>query len=354
MDKESGKNLNRPAYKKLIRCIRRGDLIVIKSIDRLGRNYDDIIDQWNMITCDINCGIHVLDMPMLNTSGNTDDVMSRFITDMLLQVLSFVAENERNTTIKRQQEGIRAAAKKQRTKLGRPRKKMPFDFWAIYLMYREGIYKSTDLWRFCQHVWNVPNRTFYRRLNELNQRFGDIPIDKLREIILTDECYDGISWDIERLEHGIDFYNQYAGYRPENERRLKREKAERLANMSDEELERELRETILAERRKNFHKMFGIRDKNGAYIGWEEAQEDDIKKKKKKEEAEKGGKKITKNGLDITGFKNQMDYYKNNHGDYTGWEDGKELINTDPVVPVVKRKEDDLGVLKPIRTTIIT
>ena len=86
MDKESGKNLNRPAYKKLIRCIRRGDLIVIKSIDRLGRNYDEIIDQWKMITVDIGCGIHVLDMPMLNTAGDSNDVMDKFINDMMLQV----------------------------------------------------------------------------------------------------------------------------------------------------------------------------------------------------------------------------------------------------------------------------
>lgn len=353
MDKESGKNLNRPAYKKLIRCIRRGDLIVIKSIDRLGRNYDEIIDQWKMITVDIGCGIHVLDMPMLNTAGDSNDVMDKFINDMMLQVLSFVAENERKTTISRQQEGIKAAFKKQRTRLGRPRKKLPFDFWEVYLMYREKKYKSTDLWRFCQHMWGMTNRTYYRRINELEHRFGDIPVEKLRNMIMTDEIYDGIEFSIERLEKGIDYYNHYCSYIPEKAARASRrqKERERLAELGDSELERELRETLLAERRKRFHEMFGIRDENGAVIGIEEELADEKKKKEKKKE-----KKITKHGLDITGFENESDYYRNNHGENSGFNDAVDLINTDPIIPediVLKKKEDD-GILKPVRTVIIT
>lgn len=334
MDKESGKNLNRPAYKKLIRCIRRGDLIVIKSLDRLGRNYDDIIDQWRMITVDIGCGIHVLDMPILNTAGNPDDVMDKFIIDMMLQVLSFVAENERETTIKRQQEGIKQSMKKQRTKIGRPREKIPLDFWEIYLMHREGKYKSTDLWRFCQHVWGLPNRTFYRRIQELNNRFGDISVTDLRNLSMDEEWYDGFAWDIERLDHGIDQYSMYCSYLPEKAKRAKENKKKRLAEMTEEELERELRETILAERRKRFHELFGIRDDRGAYIGWEEAQADDIKKKKKPAKV------------------GSAEAYRNAHSEGSGFEDATVLIDKDPVVPEVTREKE--SALKPVRTTIIT
>lgn len=334
MDKESGKNLNRPAYKKLIRCIRRGDLIVIKSLDRLGRNYDDIIDQWRMITVDIGCGIHVLDMPILNTAGNPDDVMDKFIIDMMLQVLSFVAENERETTIKRQQEGIKQSMKKQRTKIGRPREKIPLDFWEIYLMHREGKYKSTDLWRFCQHVWGLPNRTFYRRIQELNNRFGDISVTDLRNLSMDEEWYDGFAWDIERLDHGIDQYSMYCSYLPEKAKRAKENKKKRLAEMTEEELERELRETILAERRKRFHELFGIRDERGAYIGWEEAQADDIKKKKKPAKV------------------GSAEAYRNAHSEGSGFEDATVLIDKDPVVPEVTREKE--SALKPVRTTIIT
>src|SRR5699024_2678900 len=85
-EKESGRTLNRTAYKRLIHILRRGDILVIKSIDRLGRNYNEILEQWRLITMDLGCGIHVLDMPSLNTSGNPDDLISRFITDMMLQV----------------------------------------------------------------------------------------------------------------------------------------------------------------------------------------------------------------------------------------------------------------------------
>lgn len=123
IDKQSGKNFNRPAYKRLVRIVRKGDIIVIKSIDRLGRNYQDIIDQWRMITQDIGCGIHVIDMPLLNTSGDPEDLLNKFITDMMLQVLSFVAQNERENTITRQKEGIEAAKRRRKVRIGRPQEK---------------------------------------------------------------------------------------------------------------------------------------------------------------------------------------------------------------------------------------
>lgn len=91
----------------MIRILRKGDIIVIKSIDRLGRNYQEIIDQWRMITQDLGCGIYVIDMSLLNTTGDPEDLISKFITDMMLQVLSFVAQNERENTITRQREGNR-------------------------------------------------------------------------------------------------------------------------------------------------------------------------------------------------------------------------------------------------------
>ena len=98
IEHESGKNFNRPMYKRLIRIVRKGDIIVIKSIDRLGRNYQDIIDQWRMITQDIGCGIHVLDMPTLNTSGDPSDLLSKFITDMMLYSASIITGNLRINT----------------------------------------------------------------------------------------------------------------------------------------------------------------------------------------------------------------------------------------------------------------
>ena len=182
LDKQSGKDFNRAAYKHLIRNVRRGDIIVIKSIDRLGRNYQDIIDQWKMITQDIGVGIHVLDMPTLNTSGDPKDLMSRFITDMMLQVLSFVAENERVNTHQRQAEGL-AAAKRRGQKQGRPSVKIPKEFWSWYIVWRR---KDLTVGQICKEI-KISQRTFYRRIRELDKRYGDFPIDKLESIIINDD-----------------------------------------------------------------------------------------------------------------------------------------------------------------------
>ena len=119
-DKESGKNFDRPEYKKLMRKLKAGDLLVIKSIDRLGRNYELIIKEWQRITKDIGADIKVLDMPLLDTT-QTQGLTGKFISDLVLQILSYVAETERQNIKQRQAEGIKIA-KARGIKFGRPRK----------------------------------------------------------------------------------------------------------------------------------------------------------------------------------------------------------------------------------------
>ena len=119
VDKKSGKDFERSAYKKLMKRLRAGDLLVIKSIDRLGRNYNQIIEEWNTITNTVGADILVLDMPLLDTRTKAETLVGKFISDIVLQVLSFVAENERENIKARQAEGIRAA-KLKGVKFGRP------------------------------------------------------------------------------------------------------------------------------------------------------------------------------------------------------------------------------------------
>ena len=118
VDKQSGKDFNRPQYKKMLRKLKKDDLLYIKSIDRLGRNYEEILQQWRILTKEKGVDIVVLDMPLLDTRRGKD-LMGTFLSDIVLQVLSFVAENERTNIKQRQAEGI-AAAKAQGIKFGRP------------------------------------------------------------------------------------------------------------------------------------------------------------------------------------------------------------------------------------------
>lgn len=129
MDKQSGKDFNRPQYKKLTRKLKSGDRLYIMSSDRLGRNYEEIQKQWRMLTKDIGIDICVLDMPLLDT-WQGKDLMGSFIADLVLQILSFVAQSERENIKKRQAEGI-AAAKAKGVKFGRPESKVPTDFGKI-------------------------------------------------------------------------------------------------------------------------------------------------------------------------------------------------------------------------------
>lgn len=118
MDKQSGKDFERPQYRRLVRRLRRDDLLYVKSIDRLGRNYSEILEQWRMLTKEKGVDIAVLDMPLLDTRRGKD-LMGTFLSDIVLQVLSFVAENERDNIRQRQAEGI-AAAKARGVRFGRP------------------------------------------------------------------------------------------------------------------------------------------------------------------------------------------------------------------------------------------
>lgn len=134
IDKQSGKDFNRPQYKKLLRKIKKDDVLFVKSIDRLGRNYEEILQQWRVLTKDKGVDIVVLDMPLLDTRRGKD-LMGTFLSDIVLQVLSFVAENERTNIRQRQAEGI-AAAKAKGIKFGRPPQPLPDNFHNIYQQWK--------------------------------------------------------------------------------------------------------------------------------------------------------------------------------------------------------------------------
>ena len=136
MDKQSGKDFKRKQYKRLVRRMKKDDLLYIKSIDRLGRNYEEIIKQWRYLTKEKRIDIIVLDMPLLDTRRGKD-LMGTFLSDIVLQVLSFVAENERSNIRQRQAEGI-AAAKARGVKFGRPPKPLPENFHAVYQRWKNG------------------------------------------------------------------------------------------------------------------------------------------------------------------------------------------------------------------------
>ncbi len=160
VDKQSGKDFDRPNYKKLVRKLKAGDLLYILSIDRLGRNYEEIQKQWRILTKDIGIDICVLDMPLLDTR-NGKDLMGTFIADLVLQILSFVAQNERENIKKRQAEGI-AAAKAKGVKFGRPEKEIPNDFAKIVREWEQKRLPFAEALKQC----NMSEATFYRRLRE--------------------------------------------------------------------------------------------------------------------------------------------------------------------------------------------
>ena len=134
VDKQSGKDFNRPQYKKMLRKLKKDDLLYIKSIDRLGRNYEEILQQWRILTKEKGVDIVVLDMPLLDTRRGKD-LMGTFLSDIVLQVLSFVAENERTNIKQRQAERI-AVAKAQGIKFGRPPLPLPDNFYEVHKAWR--------------------------------------------------------------------------------------------------------------------------------------------------------------------------------------------------------------------------
>ena len=135
-DKQSGKDFERPQYKKLVRKLKRDDLLYIKSIDRLGRNYEEIQNQWRLLTKDKGVDICVIDMPLLDTRRGKD-LVGTFLSDIVLQVLSFVAENERVNIRQRQAEGI-AAAKARGVRFGRPPRPLPENYHSAYQRWKAG------------------------------------------------------------------------------------------------------------------------------------------------------------------------------------------------------------------------
>lgn len=160
VDKVSGKDFNRPRYKDLVKKLKPGDLIYIQSIDRLGRNYEEVQDQWRILTKEKNADICVIDMPLLDTRQGKD-LMGTFIADIVLQILSFVAQSEREHIKKRQAEGI-AAAKARGIRFGRPEKEVPTDFSRIVIAWEKKQCPFAEVLRQC----NMSEATFYRRLRE--------------------------------------------------------------------------------------------------------------------------------------------------------------------------------------------
>lgn len=160
MDKQSGKDFDRPQYKRLVRKLKKDDLLYIKSIDRLGRNYGEILEQWRLLTKEKGVDIAVLDMPLLDTRRGKD-LMGTFLSDIVLQVLSFVAENERVNIRQRQAEGI-AAAKARGVKFGRPTTPPPGNFEAVVSQWERG----NILFDEALHQSGLATATFYRRLRE--------------------------------------------------------------------------------------------------------------------------------------------------------------------------------------------
>ena len=157
IDKQSGKDFNRPQYRKLIGRIGRDDLLYISSIDRLGRNYREILEQWRILTKETGADIVVLDMPLLDTRRGKD-LMGTFLSDIVLQILSFVAENKRTNIRQRQAEGI-AAAKAKGVRFGRPPKPLPTEFFKAYELWKKGKSSGTAAARAC----GMPLTTFRYR-----------------------------------------------------------------------------------------------------------------------------------------------------------------------------------------------
>ncbi len=160
MDKQSGKDFERPQYRKLVKKLKVGDLLYVLSIDRLGRNYVEIQDQWRILTKEKGIDIAVLDMPLLDTRQDKN-LMGTFIADLVLQILSFVAQNERENIKKRQAEGI-AAAKAKGVRFGRPERKIPTDFGRIVQDWEQKRLTFEKALEQC----GMSESTFYRRLRE--------------------------------------------------------------------------------------------------------------------------------------------------------------------------------------------
>lgn len=166
-DRQSGKDFHRPAYRRLLRRLREGDLVYVKSIDRLGRNYEEIQEQWRVLTKEKQADIVVLDMPLLDTRRGKD-LVGTFLSDIVLQILSFVAENERANIRQRQAEGI-AAAKERGVQFGRPPAPLPPGFFPAYRRWRDGEITGSAAARAC----GMPLSSFRYRARKLEAEQGN-------------------------------------------------------------------------------------------------------------------------------------------------------------------------------------
>ena len=164
VDKQSGKDFNRPMYKRLMKRLKEGDLLYIKSIDRLGRNYEEILEQWRVLTREKKIDIVVLDMPLLDTRRGKD-LMGTFLSDIVLQVLSFVAENERKSIRQRQREGIEAA-KLRDVQFGRPKLPIPENFLEAYARWVSKEVSGAKAAEQCHMTMS----TFYRWANQRKEQ----------------------------------------------------------------------------------------------------------------------------------------------------------------------------------------
>lgn len=162
LDKQSGKDFDRPQYRKLMRKLKNGDTLVIKSIDRLGRNYDEILVQWRMITKQKQAAIVVLDMPLLDTRQNRD-LTGTLIADIVLQLLSYVAQTEREFIKQRQKEGI-AAAKARGVQFGRAPMERPADYDQVKNLWQQNIISAREAGR----QLGITHKTFLRWVNSDN------------------------------------------------------------------------------------------------------------------------------------------------------------------------------------------
>ncbi len=166
IDKQSGKDFNRPNYKRLLKKLHPGDTLFIKSIDRLGRNYEEILNQWRIITKEKSVDVVVIDMPLLDTR-HEKNLLGTFISDIVLQLLSYVSETERTNIKQRQAEGI-AAAKKRGVKFGRPIKEMPPNFGELIAKWDK---KELTMQETIE-TYDMGESTFYRRMREYNAGRG--------------------------------------------------------------------------------------------------------------------------------------------------------------------------------------
>ncbi len=161
IDKASGKDFNRKEYQQLKRILREDDILYILSLDRLGRNYDEIKKEWEDLTRVIKCDIVVVDMPLLDTRTQGKDLNGKFISDLVLQILSYVAETERENIRKRQRQGIDIALKEKRP-YGRPKQQIDKSFVDVYLKWKAGEITAKKAMQFL----NLKKSTFYRMVQE--------------------------------------------------------------------------------------------------------------------------------------------------------------------------------------------